>query len=120
MPRRAQPEAAIQRAIFQHIRARAHPGVFAFHVPNGGYRLPVEAAILKGLGVKSGVPDVIIIHCGHVFCLELKSERGRLSPKQRETLAALEVAGAHTCVAAGLDAALSALEEWQLLRGVMA
>ena len=114
------PEQDIQRAVIRHLKLRSIPGVFFFAVPNGGYRLPVEAAILKGLGVKSGVPDVIIIHCGHVFCLELKSERGRLSPKQRETLADLERAGAHTCVAAGLDAALSALEEWQLLRGVMA
>jgi hypothetical protein len=47
---RRRPEDAIQRAVFQHLRARAAPGVFAFHVPNGGYRKPVEAAIMKGLG----------------------------------------------------------------------
>jgi hypothetical protein len=34
-----QSEAAIQRAVFQHLRTRAVPGVFAFHVPNGGYRI---------------------------------------------------------------------------------
>jgi hypothetical protein len=53
---RRRQEAAIQRAVFQHLRARAAPGVFAFHVPNGGYRKPVEAAIMKGLGVVAGVP----------------------------------------------------------------
>jgi hypothetical protein len=34
MTRRAQPEAAIQRSVIQHLTWRARPGVFAFHVPN--------------------------------------------------------------------------------------
>src|SRR5262249_53572959 len=110
--RHHQPETAIQRAVFQHLRARAAPGVFAFHVPNGGYRKPVEAAILKGLGVVAGVPDVIAIHNGRVFAMELKTEGGRVSDKQLETLAALRDAGAFTCVAEGLDRALACLEAW--------
>jgi hypothetical protein len=56
---RRRPEDAIQRAVFQHLRARGAPGLFAFHPPNGGYRRPVEAAILKGMGVVAGVPDII-------------------------------------------------------------
>jgi hypothetical protein len=36
---------------------QSSPGVFAFHVPNGGYRRPIEAKILQGLGVVPGVPD---------------------------------------------------------------
>src|SRR5262245_23567538 len=48
---RQRPEAAIQRAVFQHLRMRSAPGVFAFHPANGGYRKPIEAAIMKGLGV---------------------------------------------------------------------
>jgi hypothetical protein len=62
--RRRSPEATIQSAVFAHLRARGAPGLFAFHVPNGGYRKPIEAAILKGLGVVAGVPDVIAIHQG--------------------------------------------------------
>ena len=115
--RRARPEAAIQRAVFQHLRARGAPGVFAFHPANGGYRKPVEAAILKGLGVVAGVPDVIAIHNGRVFALELKAEGGRATPKQLDVLAAMEAAGAFTCIAEGLDRALACLEGWQLLRG---
>jgi hypothetical protein len=42
-------ESAIQKAVFQHLAARGC-GV-AFHVPNGGWRSPIEAAILKGMGV---------------------------------------------------------------------
>jgi hypothetical protein len=115
--RRARPEQDLQRAVFAHIAARAVPGVFAFHVPNGGARRPIEAAILKGLGVRAGTPDVILIHQGRAYGLELKAEGGRASPKQRETIAAMEAAGASCCVAEGLDRALAVLQQWGLLRG---
>jgi hypothetical protein len=88
MSRRARPEQIIQRAVFDHLRTRAARGVFAFHVPNGGYRKPIEAAILKGLGVKAGVPDVIALHQGRVYGLELKAAGGSATPKQLETIAA--------------------------------
>jgi hypothetical protein len=56
--RRRSPEGAIQSAVFAHLRARGAPGIFAFHPANGGYRKPIEAAILKGMGVVAGVPDI--------------------------------------------------------------
>jgi hypothetical protein len=115
--RRARPEQVIQRAVFAHIAARAVPGVFAFHPANGGFRTRVEGAILKGCGVVPGTPDIIIICKGQTYGLELKSEGGRATSKQRETIAAMEAAGAHCAVAEGLDQALQQLEEWQLLRG---
>jgi hypothetical protein len=111
------PEQIIQRAVFDHLRARAARGVFAFHVPNGGYRKPIEAAIMKGLGVKAGVPDVVAIHKGRCYALELKAEGGRATPKQLEAIAAMEAAGAHCCIAEGLDCALAVLEQWGILRG---
>ena len=62
-------EQQIQRAVFQHFRARSTPNVFAFHPANGGYRRPAEAKILQGLGVTSGVPDVIAIKDGRTYAL---------------------------------------------------
>jgi hypothetical protein len=115
--RRQRPEQALQRAVFAHLRQRAAPGVFAFHVPNGGYRKPVEAAIMKSLGVRAGVPDVIAIHQGRVYGLELKADGGRPTPKQLEAVAQMEAAGAYCCIAHGLDRALATLEQWGLLRG---
>ena len=124
---RRRPEAAIQRAVLKHLRARAAPGVFAFHVPNGGYRKPVEAAIMKGLGVAPGVADVLLFRpgaCPHCcsarlegFALELKSDGGRLTDAQREFLRRFSEIGGHTCVAEGLDRALAVLARWELLRG---
>jgi VRR-NUC domain len=115
--RRGQPEAAIARAIEQHYRLRAAPGVFMFAVPNGGLRSKIEAAIMQGLGVRAGVPDTFWIKDGRTYALELKAEGGRLSPAQEQTLIALREAGAMATHAHGLEQALRVLEGWGLLRG---
>jgi len=115
--RRRSPEAQIQRAVFRHLRARGAPGVFAFHPANGGYRRPIEAAITQGMGVVAGVPDIIAIHNGRVFAIELKADGGRASDKQLKCIAALREVGALTCIAEGLDRALAVLESWGLLKG---
>jgi hypothetical protein len=115
--RRRQPEAEIQRAVFEHLRIRRATGVFAFHCPNGGARRPIEAAILKGLGVTAGVPDVIAIKDGCTYALELKAPGGKLTDNQRATHSAMIRAGTQVAVADNLDDALDLLEGWRLLRG---
>jgi len=112
MRRRAPSEDAIQRAVFEHLAVRGAPGVFAFHPANGGYRRPVEAARLKALGVRPGVPDVIAIHHGQVFAIELKREGGRPTDAQLQAIEDIRAAGGHAQVCYGLDCALAALERW--------
>jgi hypothetical protein len=92
--------------VFQHLAVRSAPGVFAFHPANGGYRSPIEAAILRGLGMRRGVPDAIAIRDGRVYGLELKAAGGRLSPSQREAHAAVCAAGATVAVAVGSSISL--------------
>jgi hypothetical protein len=115
--RRQQPEAAIQRAVFQHLRLRPAAGIFAFHTPNGGARRPIEAAILRGLGATAGVPDIIVIKDGRAYGLELKGPGGRLSAAQCAAHEALRAAGADVATADNIDDALRQLEDWHLLRG---
>jgi VRR-NUC domain len=111
------PEQQIQRAVFAHFRARSAPGVFAFHPANGGYRRPIEAKILQGLGVTSGVPDVIAVKDGRCYALELKPEGGKLTQAQEHVLIKLREAGAMATHAQGLNQAIRVLEGWGLLRG---
>ena len=110
------PEQEIQKLLFKHIRSRAMPGVFAFHCPNGGKRSKIEASIFKGLGVKAGIPDVLIFYRAQIFGLELKAGNGRVSPAQLATMNDMEVAGARVAVARSLDEALVTLECWGVLR----
>jgi hypothetical protein len=113
--RRARPEQQLQRAVLDHLRWRAVPGMFAFHPANGGWRSAAEARILKSQGVVAGVPDIIILHKGRTYGLELKAAGGRLSPQQRECQAQMRAAGAEVATAVGIDAALAQLAQWRLL-----
>lgn len=115
--RRNRPEDAIQRAVFEHFAARAGRNVFAFAVPNGGLRSKAEAAIMKGLGGRAGVPDVVAVKEGQMYALELKAAGGRLRESQRQVIPEMEAAGAIVGVATGLDEALAWLELHNLLRG---
>jgi hypothetical protein len=116
-PRRSRPEDLIQRAVFEHLALRSAPGIFAFHPANGGARSPIEAAILKGLGVRAGVPDVIAIKDGRAYALELKPSGGRLTAAQNAAHAALRAVGATVVTCFALDDAVAQLERWGLLRG---
>jgi hypothetical protein len=94
----SQREDAIQRAVFEHLAVRGAPSVFAFHSANGGYRRPVEAARLKGLGVRPGVPDVIAFHRGQVYAIELKTESGRATDSQLGAIEEIRAARGHAQV----------------------
>lgn len=106
----------IQAALCQHLAVRAAAGVVYWHTPNGGARRPAEAGRFRALGVKAGIPDLLLLRHGQLFGLELKAIGGRLSARQVETLEQLEHAGAMTAVAYGLDEALMQLTSWGLLR----
>ena len=45
------------------------------HIPTGGRRSPIEAAILKSLGVRAGSPDLLIIRAGQPVFMELKGAK---------------------------------------------
>jgi hypothetical protein len=115
--KRRQPEAQLQRSVFEHFKLRRAPGVVAFHIPLGGWRTRTEGAILKSMGTLAGCPDICAIRNGRAFFLELKVAGARLSKTQRECHAALAAAGAIVGTAVGIDAALDWLEGHQLLKG---
>jgi len=118
--RSARPEDQIQRAVFAHIRQRGMPGLVAWHTPNGGARRPIEAAVLKGLGVRPGISDVCAIYDGKFYALELKALDGRPSEAQQEFIDQVNRAGGFAGIAYGLDKAIAVLETWGLLRGAVA
>jgi hypothetical protein len=78
------PEQGIQRAVFDHLRIRATTGTFAYRPANGGARSPIAGAILKGIGVVAGIPDILAIKDGKIYGLELKIPGGKLLPAQPE------------------------------------
>lgn len=111
------PEQEIQKALADHLRTRAAAGTYWFHPANGGARTAIEGAILKACGVRAGTPDLILIRGGKTYGLELKVDKGRVSPSQAQAHEEMRAAGAEVAVATGIDEAIKQLEVWQLLRG---
>jgi len=114
--RRRSPEAQLQRAVLDHLRWRGVQNLFVCHYPAGGWRSPIGAAILRSLGTVAGVPDLLIVHRGQLYGLELKSESGRLTDTQSSTHEDMKRAGALVATAYNVNAALAQLEQWRLLR----
>ena len=118
MPARRHPEQEIQRSVVSHLRCRGARGAVWWHTPNGGYRRPVEAKIMAGLGVRPGVADICVEHGGKFYALELKAPGGRSTPTQIAFRDAINTAGGFASEAVGLDAAIRCLESWGVLRGL--
>jgi hypothetical protein len=113
----ARLEQQFQIALVEHLRWRAPRDMWWCHYPSGGRRNAVEAAILKSMGTKPGVPDLLLVKDGKFFALELKVLGGRLSRAQVECHEDLRRAGAMVDVATGIDESLKILTEWGALPG---
>jgi hypothetical protein len=78
-----------------------------FHIPNGGYRNPKEAAKFKRLGVKKGMSDLFLplpTKWHHGLFLELKRKiNSKVSKEQSEWLEKMKSFGYSTHVAYGFD-----------------
>ncbi len=72
------------------------------HIPNGGARSKAEAGILKAMGVKAGMPDLVLPIATSKYChgyWELKaSPLEKPSDKQIERHAMLRAGGAYVNV----------------------
>jgi hypothetical protein len=113
--RRQQPERQLQAALIEHLQWRAPPDVWWCHYPAGGRRSRITGAILKGMGAKPGVPDILLLARGRLFGLELKAERGRLSVVQAVMHAEMRKAGAVIGVAGSVDEAIELLRAWGIM-----
>jgi hypothetical protein len=115
----------IQKPAVQHLKVRGVRGLVYWHTPNGAFlggkrnrkNISIQGSILKGMGVRAGVSDLILVHASKVYALELKAPGGVTSAEQDKFLEDMAAAGATVAVAVGLDAAIATLESWGLLIG---
>jgi len=108
-----------QTIVFQW--AQYHEGrdprvALLFHIPNGGARNIATAKRLKGLGVKSGVPDLFLPVAArgfHGLWIEMKRQRkGVISVTQLEWIEALRGQQYLVVVAKGAEEAIEALKQY--------
>ena len=105
----AHKESAIQRSCVQWFRLQ-YPELrlLLFAVPNGGGRSKIEASIMKGEGVVSGVSDLILLvpnEKAHALCIEMKtpSKTSRQSDNQKKWATAARDNGYDYAVVRSLD-----------------
>ena len=90
-------------------------GVLWCHVPNGGSRHIIEAAKLKGHGVKKGVPDCLIFEArkGYAgFAIELKVGKNKPSEDQIFWLNALKARNWKVLVTKSLDEFIAEIDNY--------
>lgn len=111
-------EEQVQREVLRELKTRGVSGLMYWHTPNGGKRGAIEGARFKAMGVRAGVSDIIAVHCGRIFALELKALTGRPPTEaQMQFISDLNAAGGIASIAAGLSEAVKVLECWGLLKG---
>jgi len=114
------PEEREQRALIQWADVQPMPaphragdvdkiGDALLHVPNGGGRSKAEAGVFKALGVRAGVPDLLLTvpanGCAGLW-MELKAPgSGRLNEAQHRWIARLRGLGYSAAVCQGWHAA---------------
>ena len=102
-------ETTEQMALFVWARNNTHalPCLsLMYHVPNEGKR--ANGAVLKAMGLKSGVPDVclpVASHNFHGLYLEMKYGRNKATPEQEAFMAGLRQQGYKTAVCHGAEEA---------------
>lgn len=90
--RRDNPEQRFHIAAAKYLAWALRPPTWWTTFPAGGGG-SARGAFLKAMGLKAGVPDILIFHpvgdATRVVAPELKAARGRLSPGQLETICAM-------------------------------
>lgn len=62
---------------------------YLIHVPNGGSRNKIEAAKFKAMGLRAGVPDLLLVMPStdhHGLWIELKSKKGKVQDNQKHVM----------------------------------
>jgi VRR-NUC domain len=112
-------ELALHFAVVATLRKHCCEDWRWFHVPNGELRDTRTAAKLKAMGLRPGVPDLVLVSpYGSVRFLELKRLGESLSDAQEQFCLWYVKHSVPHCVAYSFDQAIAALDRWGCLRHI--
>lgn len=109
------PESVLHKAIAKLLEAAAPKRVLWWHTPNGEKRDLVTASILKGMGVKAGVPDFLLYDTstGYLHCIEVKAKDGYLSDAQKGWKTRFDASPTgRYAVARSVEDAIQIVQDW--------
>jgi len=105
-------EDQLHAAVYEWLCVALPLGAVVHHSPNEGKRGWRAQAQLASHGVLAGFPDLIILHEGRAFFIELKAGSGRVSRAQAQAHMLLEGAGFKVAVARSIADVDDALRGW--------
>lgn len=122
-------ESTIQQNTIQYLSLVAVPFNFLFFsVPNESlmtalmmFKVPKKTAhtivtFFKKMGLLSGVADIVIVHKGRVYFIEMKNETGEQSDAQKIFQALCERVGAPYAICRRVHDVERQLVEWGVVR----
>lgn len=106
-----QTEKQLHLSVAQYLNIALTPPDTYTTMPLGGGGL-VRGALLKAVGTKAGIPDLLILRAGRAYWIELKTKRGSLSEQQRLMAVDLKAAGCEWCVCRSVEEVEQRLTQW--------
>jgi hypothetical protein len=115
-------EHSLQKQIVDVLRLEIAPpgkvsphGVVFWSIDHANHAGEVPG-IRVGRGIIAGCPDMLILHLGAAFMIEIKAPDGELSDAQRGVLAAVLAARGRVAVARDANEVLTILDYWKIPR----
>ena len=106
------PEQMLQIAVAQYLElALPTDAVFTAINPIPA-KSKAAAGLSKVMGLKPGIPDILITWRGAPYLIELKAKRGKVSDAQLTMINRLSSAGASCAVCHSAEAVMGHLIEW--------
>lgn len=112
---RASGENGEMVALFDWIRTQPALANCSIHIPNERKSSPQYGALLKRMGVRSGVSDVFIACPKGPYCgmwLEMKYAKGKLTVNQKQFLEDMSAQGYYAVCVTGFEAAQAFIQEY--------
>lgn len=110
-------EETIHKTVMSWVRLHPMLKKLVLHFPNEGKRSLRYGKLLKDMGMRAGVSDLLIAmgrHGFHGAWIELKSENGNLSPLQKDFLEDMSQQNYFTAVCWSIDEAIDTIK-WYCL-----
>lgn len=116
----SRPEDALHEAVVAFLQYTLPAEAVLFSIPNEGKRSTRYGAGLKRKGLAPGMPDLCVLHNSFLYCIELKTAKGGVSPAQKEMHPRLLRAGAEVEICRDVKAVEHFLSGFIPLRGRVA
>lgn len=104
----------LQIQVANYLRMQ-YPKVLWCHTPNGGSRNAIEGAKLKRMGVRAGMPDIMVYEDRHPFnglAIELKVGKNKPTENQVFVLNELTRNRWQTAVCYSIDEAIKEIDKY--------